>query len=90
LGYISRSKWCLSTCSKISFTSEISPILHSKPVLSIQSPLFRTNFSTESLHKNSSCSGSIPEVSRQKDYCSKFKQFNSWCCSRQSDPNSIS
>jgi hypothetical protein len=26
----------------------------------------------------------------QKDYCSKFKQFNSWCCSRQIDPNSIS
>ena len=69
LGHISRSKRCLSTCSNISYTSEISPILHSKPVLSIQSPLFRTNFSTKSLHKNSVCSGSIPENSRHKTSC---------------------
>jgi hypothetical protein len=61
LGHISRSTRCLSTCSNISYTSEISLILHSKPVLSIQSPLFRINFSTENLHKNSICSGSIPE-----------------------------
>lgn len=69
LGHISRSKRCLSTCSNISYTSEISPILHSKPVLSIQSPLFRTNFSTKSLHKNSVCSGSIPANSRHKTSC---------------------
>ena len=69
LGHISRSKRCLSTCSNISYTLEISPILHSKPVLSIQSPLFRINFSTKSLHKNSICSGSIPEDSRHKTSC---------------------
>lgn len=69
LGHISRSKRCLSTCSNISYTSEISLILHSKPVLSIQSPLFRTNFITKSLHKNSICSGSIPEDFRHKTSC---------------------
>lgn len=53
LGMLSRFTRCISSCSNISKTSEISKICNRRNSLPIQSSLFRSDQLTQSVHKNS-------------------------------------
>lgn len=66
LGDISRSFRCISTCTTVSKSQKIHEILYTKPMLSVENSLFRTNVCSKSVHKNSNSSSSVFEKTKHQ------------------------
>ena len=82
LGIFSRFKRCISTRSDIPKSSQISKILHSGTVLSMESSLFRPNICSKSFHENCVSSSSLSKssehsassISRRLAVCKSVKK----------------